>query len=366
MAWSALPASAGLLAQLETEVQKLAADLSPSVVTVRAVRTTSSGHEAREVYVGTGVVFEPGWVVTTPSVVASGVKYSVQSFNDIPVPAELVGFDLDAEVAVFRVPTLDAPPARFRPDSVLLPGQVILTLGNAFGVQNAVSWGIAAGVQDDGNWQIGVNVAPGTSGSPVINSRGEVIGMVVAALSDRGPGQPGFGGTVASVVSSGRFYPLALQIKEHGFVGRAFLGIRPETVDPMLARALDLSDGVLVGAVSFGSPAYRAGLRVGDVIIRMGDSPMRNERDLRSLLSARCPGEEVELELIRNRNLNRVNVELGQAPDVLPEQPWVQPRLEPRKALPPFESTVDTNAVRQEIQDLEERLDALKRQFDSP
>ena len=103
--------ASGLLAQIETEIQKLAADLSRSVVTVRAVRVSPGQGEITEVYIGTGVVFDSGWVMSTPSVVAQGVRYSVQAPGDVPVPAELIGFDADAQTAVFRTPSLPLRPA---------------------------------------------------------------------------------------------------------------------------------------------------------------------------------------------------------------------------------------------------------------
>lgn len=358
-------AHAGLLAQLETEIQRIAADVSPSVVTVRAVKTNAFAGEAREVYVGTGVVFDSGWVLTTPSVVAAGVKYSIQATNEVPVAAELVGYDPTAETAVFHAPGLRAKPAAFRRDSVILPGQVLLVLGNAYGVESAVSWGIAAGMQENGFWQVGVNVAPGTSGSPVVNSRGEVIGIVAAALTDRPNPESSFGGTVAIVVPSARAHALAQQIKETGVVGRAFLGIRPETVDADMAKALGLTQGVYVGAVSFGSPAETYGLRTGDVLVGLDDIPLRSDQDLRRTLASRCPGEQVQLTVVRNQKLNHLNVQLGQAPELLPAEPGAAPAFEYQVTAPKPVKPTDSASLRRQIHELERQLEALKSQLDS-
>jgi S1-C subfamily serine protease len=361
---AATASAGGFLSQLEAEVQKLAADLAPSVVTIRAVKSGATGFEATEVYIGTGVVFDKGWVVTTPAVVAAGVKYSVQPAGEVPVPAELVGFDLEGQTAVFRAPRLMAPPAPFAPDSVLIPGQMLLVLGNAYGVETAVSWGIAAGTRDDGLWQIGVNVAPGTSGSPVANSRGEVVGMVLAALSDDSQRRPVFGGSTAMVVPASRSFGIARRIKSEGFIGKAFLGIRPETVDESISRALGLSEGVLIGGVSFGSPAYQADLRAGDVLIELCGSPIRNEADLRRTLANRCPGEVVELALVRDQKMTRTHVQLAQVSERLPAMPHTLPTTT-RRGVPAnsFGGVRDSLTLAERVQLLEQRIEELTREL---
>ena len=319
-----------LLSQLETEIQKLAADLSGSVVTVRAIRLGAPGSELREVYVGTGVVFDSGWVVTTSSVVALRAAYSIEAPGKVPVPAELVEYNSDAQAAVFRAPSLEAPPARFDPKGRLVPGQILLVAGNAYGVPGAVSWGVAAGEREDGTWQIGVGVAPGASGSPVVNTSGEVVGLIVAALSDRpAPEFTPLVGHTAVMLPTPPILRMARQIVAEGHVGRAFLGIRPEPVDPALARALGISHGLLVGSVSFGSPAYSAGLQAGDVIVEMAGKPIQHEDALRATLAEHCPGEEVTLSVVRQRTLRQFHAVLGQLPDVLPSRPAVAPSIEP-------------------------------------
>lgn len=355
-----------LLARIEAEIQSIASRLSQSVVTVRAVRLDGHLGEVKEVYIGTGVVFDSGWVVTTPSVVARGVRYSVQGAGEVPVPAELVGFDLDGQTAVFRAPALPLAPARFRADSILVPGQMLLVLGNAYGLETAAGWGIAAGSREDGLWQVGINVAPGASGSPVANTRGEVVGLVVAALSGAGtpPDAPVFGGSAALVVPASRAYSLALRIKSEGAPGRAFLGIRPQSVEAGLSKALGLSRGVLIGAVSFGSPADGSGLRAGDVIVEMGNRPMRHEEDLRRILAEHCPGEEVDIAVVRQQELRRIRVTLGQLPEVLPEFPQSPPvlSLEAASSRPPGEA--NAGELTERIRVLEEQLAELKRRLD--
>jgi len=362
--------AAGLLAQLETEIQILAADLSQSVVTVRAIRVQDDRSELREVYVGTGVVFDSGWVITTPSVVASGVSYSIESPGQVPVPAELVEYNQEGQLAVFRAPALMAPAAVFDTSSTLMPGQMLLVMGNAFGLQGAVSWGIAAGERDDGTWQVGVSISPGASGSPVINTSGRVVGLIAAALSDMEiPTAPMFGGHAAVMVPMGRSMRLARRVMAQGHVGRAFLGVRPETVEPNLARALGLAHGVLIGAVSFGSPAYGAGLRAGDVIIEMDHQPIVHEQALRMGLAEHCPGEEVDLVVVRNSQVNQMQVRLGQVPEVLPDRPaaarFPQRALSARNS-PETDATDTSAALESEIRQLEERLEQLKAQPDRP
>lgn len=364
---TAVARAASLLAQLETEIQKLAADLSGSVVTVRAIRTQSSGSELREVYVGTGVVFDSGWVITTSSVVASRAAYSIEAPGQVPVPADLAEYNEDGQMAVFRAPMLSAPPARFDEANRLVPGQMLLVMGNAYGVTGAVSWGVAAGAREDGTWQVGVGVSPGASGSPVVNTSGEVVGLISAALSDpQAPELMLFGGHTAVMAPVFPMLRMARQIVAEGHVGRAFLGIRPEPVDPALAHALGLSHGLLIGAVSFGSPAYSAGLQSGDVIVELAGRTIVHEEALRLALTEHCPGEEVTMSVVRNQRVLRLPVVLGQLPEVLPSRP----------AVPPVSGSADLSAsiqaasarpeLESEIRKLEERLAELKAQGERP
>lgn len=366
-AWLPREAAAGdILARVETEIQSIASRLSQSVVTVRAVRLDSQMGEVKEVYVGTGVVFDSGWVVTTPSVVARGVRYSVQAAGEVPVPADLVGFDLEGQTAVFRAPALRLSPARFRADSILIPGQMLLVTGNAYGLEMATGWGVAAGTREDGLWQVGVNVAPGASGSPVANTRGEVVGLVVAALSgaDSPLDAPVFGGSVAVVVPASRAYSLAIRMKTEGAPGRAFLGIRPQSVEAELSKALGLSRGVLIGAVSFGSPADGSGLRAGDVIVEMDNRPMRHEEDLRRILAEHCPGEQVDISVVRQQELHRLRVTLGQLPEVLPDRPQSPPVLSLEAVAPAAGRKATDEELSKKIQQIEEQLAELKRRLD--
>lgn len=360
--------AASLLAQLETEVQKLAADLSGSVVTVRAIRQQKVGSELREVYVGTGVVFDSGWVITTPSVIASGAAYSIEAPGQVPVPAELVEFNEDAQTAVFRAAALLAPPAHFDERARLVPGQMLLVMGNAYGVTGAVSWGVAAGEREDGTWQVGVGVSPGASGSPVVNTSGEVVGLITAALTD--PQMLDFSlfsGHTAVMVPALPMMRMARQIVADGHVGRAFLGIRPESMDPTLAHALGISRGLLVGAVSFGSPAYTAGVQSGDVIVELAGRMIAHEEALRLVLAEHCPGEEVTLAVLRSQKMQHLRVVLGQLPEVLPSRPAVSPS----PGSPPWSASVQTAAasrpqLESEIRKLEERLAKLKSQVERP
>jgi S1-C subfamily serine protease len=251
-------------------------------------------------------------VITTPSVVASGVAYSIEAPGQVPVPSDLVDYNADLQIAVFRSPGLHAPPAPFEPGATLVPGQLLLVMGNAYGVSGAVTWGLAAGEREDGTWQVGVGISPGASGSPVMNTSGQVVGLITAALSDpsAAPFTP-MGGHTAVMVPAFAILHLARQIVADGHTGRAFLGVRPETMDPSLARALGLAHGVMVGAVSFGSPAYSAGLQAGDVIIELADRPILHEESLRLALAEHCPGEVVALTVVRQKRTNRMSVIRG-------------------------------------------------------
>jgi serine protease Do len=213
-----------------------------------------------------------------------------------------------------------------------------------------------------------VGIAPGASGSPVVNTSGEVVGLITAALSNPHTSEFAlFSGQAAVMVPALPIMRMARQIVAEGHVGRAFLGVRPEPMDPNLAHALGLSHGLLVGAVSFGSPAYSAGLQSGDVILELAGRTVMHEEALRMALAEHCPGEEVTLAILRNQRMQYLKVVLGQLPEVLPSRP----------AVPPDPGTSNLTASMQnvaahrpelesEIRKLEERLAELKSQVERP
>ena len=230
-----------------------------------------------------------------------------------------------------------------------------------------MSFGVAAGEREDGLWQIGVRVAPGGSGSPVVNTSGEVVGLVVAALmsADRqGETNPGSGSAIMVPIS--RSMPLAIQMKREGTVGRAFLGIQPGSVAEEIRQSLGGTRGVLVDAVSFGSPAYSAGLQPGDIIIEMDRRPMLHERALRKVLSEHCPGEKLELVLVRDRQMSQISVVLGMMPEVLPRTPSAQPASAYAPAVEHSALSASQGEMEAEILYLGQRLEELKRRLESP
>ncbi|MBI3969484.1 MAG: trypsin-like peptidase domain-containing protein, partial [Chloroflexi bacterium] len=246
--------------------------------------------------------------------------------DDRTFDARLIGRDPQTDLAVIKIDGTNLPTAPLGNSDTLKIGEWVVAIGNALGLEGGptVTVGVVgalnrsleeptgAGLYD--LIQTDAPINPGNSGGPLVNLNGEVVGVNTAvARSPVGGQAAGIGFSIA--VNSAK--PISDQIIANGRVIRPYLGIAPITVTAALASRYDLpvQKGVVIARVDRTTPAGRAGLLVGDVIVDIDGQKIGNERDLRRALERKRPGETARVTVVReNGQQAQVNVTLGETP----------------------------------------------------
>ncbi|MBI4408153.1 MAG: trypsin-like peptidase domain-containing protein [Gemmatimonadetes bacterium] len=269
---------------------------------------------------GSGFVFTPdGFVLTNWHVVHGARRIDVQMPDGRAAPAELIGEDPDTDIAVLRVEAADLPFARLGDSSALRVGQLVVAIGNPLGFQSSVTAGVVSalgrsfrstnGRLIDDVIQTDAALNPGNSGGPLVNSRAEVIGINTAVIL------PAQGICLAVGINTAKW--VAARLIRDGRIRRAFIGVAGQNValEAAAARALGMpGGGVLVLSTEPGSPAARAGVRAGDVIIGLGEEPVAGIDDLHRLLTEQRIGQETALVVLRERERLRLTLTPREAP----------------------------------------------------
>jgi serine protease Do len=275
--------------------------------------------ERQERSLGSGVIISPdGYIVTNNHVVddASDIKVSLSDKREFT--ARVVGTDSKTDLAVLKIEQTGLPALTLAADSSRVQvGDIVLAIGNPFGVGQTVTMGIVSatgrgglGIEDYEDFiQTDAAINPGNSGGALVNAEGRLIGISTAILSRSG-GNQGIG--FAIPVNMAR--NVTDQIIHGGKVSRAFLGVMIQPVTPDLAKAFKLgkSEGVLISDVSANSPAERAGLKAGDVVTKVDDRFVADSRALQLMIGEMAPGRNVRLTVIRDGNERVYPVTLGE------------------------------------------------------
>lgn len=263
---------------------------------------------------GSGFVFTPdGFVLTNSHVVKDARVVRVEIPDGRSVAAEVVGEDPDTDVAVLRIQARDLVWAVLGDSGALRVGQLAVAIGNPYGFQSTVTAGVVSalgrsfrsttGRLIDDVVQTDAALNPGSSGGPLVDSRGEVIGVNTAVIL---PAQG-----ICLAVGINTVKVVAAKLIRDGHVQRGHIGVIGQNValEPAAARALGMpGGGVLVLQVEADSPAGRAGVRPGDVVIGLDGHPITGIDDLHRVLTDDRVGREVVLELLRDRALVKVGV----------------------------------------------------------
>ncbi len=291
---------------------------------------------------GSGFVLDKdGYVLTNAHVVdgadEAGVRFTEES--DL-VEAKIVGTDLSTDLAVLKVDPDDAPkltPLKLGDSTKLRVGDPVIAIGNPFGYDRTVTTGIVSALQRQisapNNFQIDnviqtdAAINPGNSGGPLIDARGEVVGINSQIATGGSSGSVGIGFAVP-VSTAEQIVP---QLKEDGEVERAYLGVTTTTVSEDLAERhnLPVDEGALIQEVADGAPADEAGLRGGrteiaegiriggDIIVRVDGQDIARNSDVADAILDNEPGDEVEIEYFRGDDRKTTTVELGERPQSL-------------------------------------------------
>jgi len=330
--------------------------LSPGVVTILSVFDSGASllsEEGGEGGQGSGFVLDgEGYIATNAHVVTTGEAPATERAKEVyvefsdgnRVPAEIIGDDPNSDVALIKVDPagLDLTPIELGESEDLVVGQPVAAIGSPFGERQSLSVGVVSAIDRNiesltafriGNAiQTDAAINPGNSGGPLLNARGQVLGINSQIKSTSGGGEGvGFAVPVDTVRRSLR------ELREDGTVDYGYLGVTSQSLYPQLAEKLGLPDpaGALIVQVEAGSPADDAGLETGgrriefqgqtdipaggDVIVGVDGRKLSLEDDLADLISAKSAGDEVELDLVRDDERRTVKVELGERPERAPE-----------------------------------------------
>ncbi len=274
---------------------------------------------------GSGVVVSSdGYVLTNYHVIESADVIEVALNDGRKLKATLVGSDPETDLAVLRITVPNGQQASFSPITLgrmegVRVGDVVLAIGNPFGVGQSVTMGIVSAL---GRTQLGINtfedfiqtdaaINPGNSGGALIDATGNLIGINTAIYSRSG-GSLGIG--FAIPVSTAR--SVMEQIIQNGNVTRGWIGIEAQEITPEIAEAFGLpgTDGALIAGVVRNSPADAGGLRPGDVLLAVGGKPVRDPQVMLDLIAALKPGETVGFKLRRDKAIVEHQVRIGKRP----------------------------------------------------
>jgi len=283
---------------------------------------------------GSGIILDPnGYIVTNAHVVelARQVKVLIPLGDDEKsskqstlkvharvVGGQVVGIDHETDIAVIKVQEKDLPYLKLADSDGVEQGQIVLAFGAPFGMENTMTMGIVSAVarqlKPDAPVvyiQTDAPINPGNSGGPLVNAKGEVIGINTMILSQSG-GSEGIGFAVPSNIVRNVFQ----QIKSFGQVRRGAIGAHAQTINPIMARGLSLSRewGVIISDVYPGGPAEKAGLKKGDIVLTLDGKPMENGRQLNVNLYGKEIGKKVTLEYERGGNKSSLQVEVVERP----------------------------------------------------
>lgn len=312
------------LKTLEREIQALIDSTTHSVVTVSA-HFSSEAQSQKEsglfsffkseksqppityVNIGSGIVYErDGYILTRSSIVLGADRIRVTLFNGKEIPAEFVGYEPESGFAVIKIEYQPLQAAHLGNSDDIVPGSWNIMIGNSYGVYPSVTFGTVNGLRNDGMLQISADLYPGNNGNPVLNVDGEIIALIAGRLNTFDEM------TVPAVGQQTNFATLAYPINwvkriaddiiNYGYVRKGWLGVvgYHDSWQPTIRKIKD------------NSPAKKAGLSEGDVIVKFSYKNVKSISELARLVEYTTPGETVNLEFLRDGKLHQANIRIGE------------------------------------------------------
>ena len=257
------------------------------------------------------------YILTNNHAIRGAEKIQVGMADERYFEAEIVGTDSLSDLAVLRIDSKNLPHLILGDSDSLKVGEWVLALGTPFGLEHTVTSGIVSALGRDrssareyGSFiQTDAAINPGNSGGALVNLHGELVGINTAIVSRTG-GYQGIGFAIPANLARN----VMEQLVEHGEVKRGLLGVTIDDIDPVTAEALDLENakGVQITGVTPGRAADKAGVKRGDVVVKLEGESIRNTTDLRSRIGATPPGTQVELGVLRDGEEKTIIVVLEQ------------------------------------------------------
>lgn len=398
------PRPGSLLVALEAEVRGLVDAAAPSVVTIRSACKNSGtplhpGPSALSI--GSGVIMDTlGRILTSARVVENADEHWVETFDERIFPASLLG--ISGDIAVLQIDAAGLRPAVFGDAADLDVGSFVAAIGNSYGFSGGLAWGEVNGFRPDGTIQLSVGVSAGSSGGAIVDTRGRVVGLIKAKISESyyldvpgGTGKTSYSprrlelptSAVSLALPIGTVLRLARNVTETGGAP-AYVGVYVEDLTGWQAEHYKTKQGVLVIGVVGGSPAERYGIATGDIIRTVGSETVESVRRFRQVIVQSQPGERLTFGLLRDGRPLKVTLEAARAelPDltspidvtpvtaprplsVITEEPVTDPGAMtaslgavPTSAVPPRPATDDLEA---RVRLLESVVDSLLREIDA-
>jgi serine protease Do len=278
--------------------------------------------ERREKALGSGVIISPeGYILTNNHVVDHATDVTVTLHDKREMKASVVGTDPRTDIAVLKINGSNFPYAILGDSSKVEVGDIMLAMGNPFGIGQTVTMGIVSatgrsgmGIEEVEDFiQTDAPINPGNSGGALTDDEGHLVGINTAILSGNSGGNQGIGFAVP--INMARH--VMDQLIEHGKVERAYLGILPQDVTPAMAKAFGVSEaqGALVGDITPDGPASHSDLKKGDIILAINGQPIANANQLRLQIGMMAPNANVKLKVLRDGKTHEVAVQLREFPN---------------------------------------------------
>lgn len=269
---------------------------------------------------GSGVIVsEQGHILTSHHVIENADEIRVSLYDGRNLPANVIGADPETDLAVLQIQNLQLPGITLGNSSSISPGDVVLAIGNPFGVGQTVTQGIVSAIGRD---RLGVNVFenyiqtdaainPGNSGGALINAYGELIGINTLISSNTG-GSSGIGFAIPIHLAQ----EVMIQLIENGHVVRGWIGVQIQNISPQLSESFGLGElgGVLVSGVARDGPAHNAGLYPGDIITSINGRAVSEEKQVLNEVISYFPKEELTIRGIRKGNESEWKVIVEERP----------------------------------------------------
>jgi serine protease Do len=266
---------------------------------------------------GSGFIISPdGLILTNAHVVDGAQEVTVKLTDRREFKAKVLGSDKQSDIAVIRIAAKDLPTVQIGNPALMKVGEPVLAIGSPYGFDNTATAGIVSAKSrslPDDNYvpfiQTDVAVNPGNSGGPLFNLKGQVVGINSQIYSQTG-GYQGLSFSIPIDVAM----KVEQQLLQHGKVTRGRLGVSVQEVNQALAESFGLkkSEGALVSSVEKGSPAEKAGVQAGDVILRFNGQPVDHSVDLPTLVADAVPGSSEKLDVMRNGTARTLTVVVGE------------------------------------------------------
>jgi S1-C subfamily serine protease len=284
--------------------------VSPSVININVYLNGRTGRDPQRGGSGSGFIFTPdGFILTNSHVVHNATKIEVILNDGRKARADLIGNDPDTDLAVIRIGSHNIKEVTFGDSSKIKVGQLVIAIGNPYGFQASVTSGVVSalgrslraqsGRLIDNVIQTDAALNPGNSGGPLVNSKGEVIGVNTAAIL------PAQNICFATAINTAKF--VAGRLIKDGRIKRSYIGVAGQDV-PLHRRIvyfynLPNSKGIMITSVENNTPAFKAGLYAGDIIIGFNEQPISGIDDLHRFLTDAQVGAKAKIKILRGTEI---------------------------------------------------------------